>query len=355
VPPDPTVDVIIPVHTAARPIGRAVRSVIDGAAEAVRVTVVCHNVDPASIAAELGSTASDERVRLLHLEDGIPSPAGPINLGLAESTAAFTALLDSDDTYEPGAVDSWMRCQRATGADVVIAPLTYAAGGTVRLPVRPLRTRGLDGVRDRLAYRTRQHGLVSRERFAHVRLTRGLRTGEDIEQGLAIWFSGASIAYDRRGPGYVIHEDLDDRTSASAKSVEEDFRFLDTILAPGWGGLTPRQREAVGTKLLRTHVLEAMSSRYLGSEPVPPQEGAALALVIRRILAFAPHCAAPLSRRDGRLLAAVLAGDPDPARLRDDLLARMDYRRPGSVLPASPARLLHREAPPRFLAALALS
>ena len=32
---------------------------------------------------------------------------------------------------------------------------------------------------------------------------------------------------------------------------------------------------------------------------------------------------------------------------------RYDYRRPSNILPASTRRLLHREAPPRFLAATA--
>jgi hypothetical protein len=349
---EPTVDVVIPVHSDARPIYRAVSSVLAGTVEPVQVTVVCHNIDPALIRSNLGELVEDDRVRTLHLDDGIPSPAGPINFGLDSASAAFTALLDSDDTYETGAIDSWMRLQRASGADVVIAPLKYVSGGTVRTPTRPFRSQALDGVRDRLAYRTRQHGLVARELFENVRMTAGLRTGEDIEQGLRLWFSGARISFDRKGPGYLIHEDFDDRASVVPKSVEEDFAFLETILAPGWGDLSARAREAIGVKLLRTHVMEALVFRFLSDHPVIPEEQRALAGTVNRILDFAPTSATVVSRRDRRILASVLDGVPSEPRLRADLAVRANYLRPDNLMSASLARVLHREAPLRFLGAL---
>ena len=48
----PVVDVVIAVHTAQRPVARAVASVLDCRAP-VRVTVVAHHVEPALIEANL--------------------------------------------------------------------------------------------------------------------------------------------------------------------------------------------------------------------------------------------------------------------------------------------------------------
>src|SRR5690606_32966540 len=107
--------------------------------------------------------AADTRVRLISLIDGIPSPAGPINAGLDAATAPFTSLLGSDDLYEPGAIDAWLEVQRRGRADVVIPRVSTHSGNTLRTPpTRPFRTHRLDGVRDRLSYRTVQLGLVSR-------------------------------------------------------------------------------------------------------------------------------------------------------------------------------------------------
>ena len=66
----PEVDLVIAVHTAQRPIERAVASVLSGTVAPVRVTVVCHGVDVALIMARLGSFADDPRVRLLPFADG---------------------------------------------------------------------------------------------------------------------------------------------------------------------------------------------------------------------------------------------------------------------------------------------
>ena len=351
---EPTVDVIIAVHSAARPIRRAVSSVLDGTREPVRVSVVCHNIGVDEIRANLAEVADDPRVRLLHLADGIPSPAGPFNHGLDAATAPFTAMLDSDDTLERGAIDSWMTLQRRDNADAVIQRFAFATGSPVRTPpARPFRTARLDGTRDRLAYRTRQHGLVSRERFGDVRLTPGLRTGEDVEQGLRIWFSGASISFDRSGPGYLIHVDEDDRTSASSKPVAEDFAFLDAVVDAAWfHALGPRQRESIAVKLLRTHVLDAAESR-LGVDGLSAVDLDALRVVVRRILDASPTAVGVLGRRDGRIVQALAEGRADSIAL--DLARHRQYWRLGNVVAYAPWRTLAREAPLRFLAALALT
>lgn len=351
---DPVVDVVIPVHTDRRPVARATASVLTTASVATRVSVVCHNVPLEQIAAALGTWAEDPRVRLLQLQDGIPSPAGPINAGLDAASGEFTALLGSDDEYEPGAIDAWVAVARRDEADVVIPPLRAARGANTRSPaVRPFRRRRLDGVRDRLAYRTVQLGLVSRSRFGDIRMASGLRTGEDVIQGASLWYSNARISLLRGGPGYLIHgDDPANRSSSSVKPAAESLLFLDTVLTPEMAStLTPAQKESFAVKLLRTHVMDVLwaSLRAGGSAA----DLSALADAVRRILGLAPTAAGILSRRESGILSELL-GAANPELLATEHALRTDYRRPGNVLPASYRRLLHREAPPRFLAAFAL-
>ena len=98
------VDLVIAVHTPTRPIARAVRSALS-AGRSARVTVVCHNVDRADIAAVLDGLADDDRVRLIELRDGLFSPSGPFNAGLDAADATWVSIMGSDDELEPGALD----------------------------------------------------------------------------------------------------------------------------------------------------------------------------------------------------------------------------------------------------------
>ena len=106
----------------------------------------------------------------------------------------------------------------------MVTRLRHAAGPVVPTPpVRPGRTRRLDGTRDRLSYRSAPLGLVRREAFPSLRLTEGAPVGGDIAFVLALWFSGRSISYDRTGPAYVIGADAVDRVTFRPKPVAEEF------------------------------------------------------------------------------------------------------------------------------------
>lgn len=354
----PEVDVIIPIHTAERPIARAVASVLTATSADTRANVVCHNIDPALIRTALGDWNSHPGVRVLSVRDGINSPAGPINAGLDAATAEFTSLLGSDDEYESGAVDAWLRIARRDTADVVIPPLRTTAGGATKSPpTRPGRSRRLDGVRDRLAYRTVQLGLVRRDRFPHLRMTPGLTSGEDVIQGATLWYSGASISMLRKGPGYLIHEDSPgQRVSTAPKPAAESLRFLDAVLDPTFTArLTEPQHEAFAVKLLRTHIMDVLGAALEGGASRDDLD--ALREASSRILQLAPRAISLLSRRDASILRGLREGR-DPQRLAAEYAIRTDYRHParvfGNAVASSPFRLMHREAPPRFLAATAL-
>jgi hypothetical protein len=354
--PEYAVDVVIPVHSRERPVERAAASVLDGTSAPVRVTVVAHNIDPGVIRDRLGALADDPRLRLLELRDGIPSPAGPMNLGFARATAPFVALLGSDDEFAPGAIDSWLALQRETGADAVLARIRLANGGTDPYPpVRGgRRARRLDGERDRLAYRSAPLGIVSRERFPGLRLTEGLGSGEDLAYSLTVWFTGRDLAYDLRGPAYVVNGDASDRVTSAARPLEQDFAFLDAIeRLPWFATAAPAARRAIVVKLFRIHFFDALRVR-LGSDDGLRANRDGFVGLAERLEGLAPGSIRLLSAADRRVLDALRAPATGAARLRELVSARQRFPAPSTMAPRNPLLALHRQAPFRTLLAGAL-
>lgn len=348
----PEIDVIIPVHSATRPIRRAVDSVLLGASADVRAIVVAHNIDVEVIRANLGDRADDARVSLLHLADDIPSPAGPMNHGLAHASAEYFSLLGSDDELAPGALDAWLRIARDEGASTVIARIERDVQGPDPLPpTRPRRTRDLDAVRDRLTYRCSPLGLVSRREFPDLRFTPGLHSGEDLEITARLWFTGSRIAYARTSPAYVGHEDARDRVTNATRSVFEDFAFLDAIEgAPWFTSLGTAARRAFGVKNLRLHLFDAILHRLKGPGGIGAHRDD-LNAVIAKIERMSPGAIALLARTDRAVIDAVRSPAPDP----EQILALLGARWGGglnAILPRNPLLALHPQAPFRTLRAM---
>lgn len=321
----------------------------------IRVSVVCHNTDQGEIRRILGELADDPRLRLLRLDDGIQSPSGPFNLGLASATARFTSIMGSDDELEPGAIDSWLAVQRRDRADVVIPRLAHAGASNVPTPpTRPFRAAGLDGVRDRLSYRSAPLGLVSRERFGDLRLMSVPGTGGDVEYSTALWFSGARISRDRGGPAYRIHNDASDRVTLAPKPVAADFIFLMRLLASEqFAALAPVQREALVVKLIRVHIFGTVHNR-----PDPAlwteSERATLVAGLDGCVGAAPRAVTVLSRSDRALIDVIRDARASADELLAAAAARRRYLSPRSLVPRNPFLLFAREAPLRFAASSAL-
>lgn len=351
----PVVDLVIAVHSTARPVERAVASVLDHTRTPLRVTVVCHEVDAGAIAEKLGAHAGDPRLRLVEHRDGVRSPSGPFNRGMDEATAPFVGIMGSDDLLEPGAVDSWVRRQRTDDADVVVTHLRHAAGAYVPTPpVRPWRTRRLEGTRDRLSYRSAPLGILRRDAFPTLRLTEGAPVGGDIAFVLSLWFSGRRISYDRTGPAYVIGADATDRVTFRPKPVAEEFTYLSSLLEDArFAALGPREKASYAVKFLRVQVFGAVHNR-----PEPDfwtrQERDDLRAVTRRVLDLAPGAERVLSIADRRVLDAVLDPRTPVPVLFERSVARRRFRSPAALLTRDPSRLLAREAPLRFMTASVL-
>lgn len=365
----PEIDVVIAVHTAQRPVARAVASALAAAAPArpatgapvpVRVTVVAHNIDPASITANLAAVLVPPwaSVRVLEFTDDTRSPAGPFNHGLDAAQAPYVAVMGSDDRLAPGAIASWVSLARRTGAAAVIARLAKAHpdGSVVAVvptpPARPLRSVGLDGVRDRLAYRSAPLGLIDRSALERLglRFTLGHEVGEDVAFVTRLWFSGEQIAFDRRGPAYLIQDDAGDRITAIARPVPAELSFLVDLVGQGWFAALPiAARRSAAVKFLRIHVFGLLLNRT--AQFWTPDQRAALSDVANLVLRSAPGCERVLSRADLAVLRAVA----DPASGVEQLVAlaheRRRHGRPATVLTGDLRRIAAREAPLRLMAA----
>lgn len=347
----PQIDLIIPVHSPTRPINRAVSSVLDGTRVPVRVTVVAHNIDPDLIRHNLGDLLQDPRCRLLPFADGIASPAGPMNFGIDNATAPLIAVMGSDDHLAAGALDSWWQIHRETDASTVLARIQITGRGYDPYPpVRNgRRSRRLDARKDRLAYRSAPLGLIDRARFADLRFTEGLPSGEDLAYSATLWFTGHDIAYDRSGPAYVVNDDATDRVTFSARTVAQDFAFLDAIEATSWFPSLPRkEREALAVKILRVHFFDAVLARVRSEEGIAAHR-ADLEGVILRLDRMAPGVLRLLARVDRQVIDEIRGSAPDAARILGLLDARWNYRTVGALLPRNPFVAAHRQAPLRTL------
>lgn len=349
---DPLVDVTIAVHSADRPISRAVSSVINHTQAPVRVNVVAHNIDLEVIRSNLGPLVSNPQVRLLTHRDNIASPAGPMNHGFASSTAPFLALLGSDDEFAPGAIDSWLELQRETKAEFVISRVRSESGQTDPYPPTRwgCRSKRLDGAKDRLAYRSAPLGLINRQAFKDLRFTEGLASGEDLAYSLTIWFNAKCIAYDVKGPGYQGREDAKDRVTSAPRSVSEDFEFLDTIEDLPWFRVAPSHvRTAIIVKIMRIHFFDAVRAR-LGSQEDIERELSDLVDLLDRLEKLSPRAFALLSLADHSLIKLLRHRQATRESLLAALDARYNYASTAAIFPRNPSLILHRQAPLRTLA-----
>ncbi len=356
-------DVVIAVHTPDRPVGRAVASLLEGglAAEAgarrrLRINVVCHNTDVEPIRQRV---APEHRglVRFLHYVDGIKSPAGPFNHGIAEATGTWVAIMGSDDSIEPGALVQWVETAERDGSDVLIAPMAHAGGGAIHTPVVRRAHRGhLDPVADRLTYRTAPLGLLNLALVRRLGLTFPPRyaTGEDQSFSARLWFSGAKISYGRGLPRYLVHADAAVRVTHTPRPVTEDLAFAtDLVLSAWFEGLPQRAREAIVTKIIRVHVFGHVLLRAEAGT-WNTTDAREMAQELRKLLFSAPHAVRPLALADRKLLDAVAREEADVEVMKSLARARRRFVSPQTWVPRNVTTVLHPEAPLRFMSASAL-
>lgn len=125
-------DVVVAVHDLARPVHRAVASALRGADLAgvvpgghrVRVSVMCHELNSAEVRraveerlAEAGEDDASVHVRYLEVRDGLGSPSGPFNAGVAAADGRYVCIIGSDDWFADGAPGAWVAEADRLGSD----------------------------------------------------------------------------------------------------------------------------------------------------------------------------------------------------------------------------------------------
>lgn len=349
------VDVIIAVHNPQRPVARAARSIVVGNPEA-RAVVVCHNTGVESVRATMPPEIAAE-VKFLQLQDGVPSPAGPFNYGIQHSQAEFVSIMGSDDQLDPGAVANWLREADRWNADAVLARIMRGEQRTlVRSPMlRPLHHGPLDFVRDRLPYRTAPLGLVRLATVAALRLklTEGLRSGEDLDFVCRLWAGGRCVA--ASGPGYVEMADAGDRVTHAVRPVAEELAAVGLLLRSDWFATQSAPiRRALAVKLLRRNIADSITRR---PQPADWQGSdlADLAELAAAITASAVGVTDLFSARERRLFRALQAAEsPQLPELITLAAAAKNYRHPSAFVGPELASWLHPAGSLRYGLAAAL-
>ena len=337
------IDVVVAVHDLSRRVDRTVLSALRGAdahgrlpgGHRVRVTVVGHELasdDVRSVVeaglARDGAADLAAHVRYLEVRDGLRSPAGPFNAGLAAAEARYVSIIGSDDRYAEGALAAWARLADELGSAWLMPRLETDTGEHITTPrTRPGRSRNLDLVLDRLAYRTAPLGLLRREVLVELGLlghgadgplTPGLATGEDVELSLRLAASGERVDYAVALPPYVIgtgtlaEDQPHERVTHARRPVRDELAAHARLLDLRWVLALPEPaRRAIVVKTLRIHVLAAVRRR---PSPLDWSAGEAewLQELTRDLLAMAPDAEHALHRADRELLdALLLAQGPD--------------------------------------------
>jgi len=349
-----SVDVLVPVHSPQRPIGRLASTVLRTSVP-IRLVLIAHDVGEDAIRRALGEHGTDSRVAVLPFADGVRSPAGPLRYALERLESPFFMKIDSDDYLSIGAIESWVGAQRRFDADIVMPTMTMA--GTPRHfptpPQRPFRRR-LDPVRDRLAYRTSTMGLIRSELASTAMPQPALQTAEDLAPGLRLWFSGARIvAADPRHP-YVVSPDAVDRVTLEQRPIQDELAFIAPLLDEQlWSEIGIAARESVVVKLFRVQVVGALVKR--AGRLLIQTELDFIASAVASLVGLAPSVARVLSRDDARLLHALQSRQTSAAEIQTLTARSARHLSPGGLMTASLADIARREAPLRYLAASTLA
>ncbi|MET0811681.1 MAG: glycosyltransferase [Microbacterium sp.] len=346
----PLVDVVIACHDEARPIERAVASVLQDAdvRERVRVTVVAHGLPAEPFESRLSALdVPAGSWRVVAFADGIRSPAGPFNHGIDLADADYVAVMGSDDFLEPGAMSAWLRHVDAERPAAAIARIRIQGQTVMPNPlVRLGRRRRMDAAKDRLFYRTAPLGLIetAEVRRLGLRMTEGMRVGEDVEFGITLWSLGRRIDFLRDAPSYVIGVDAAERTTHARLPIEETFEPITRLLDDGLPSRLPAaHRRALAVKLARVGVVGAARSRPLPEHWRGDDEVAALAALLRRLIAISPRLLVPFNLADRRVLDGLLA-EPTVARVTADARHPSAAGRRERWLTKNPLHSLDRES-----------
>lgn len=327
------IQIIIRVHDTNRPLQRAIASVLSY--EKASVLIVAHGIPASSI-----PVPESDRITFAEAPSGWGFPGVSSNAGVQAATADFIGLLDSDDYFEPGALEALHKRFLEDNADGVIIPRRTEGKQRSLLPVT-LRTKKLRADKDRLFYYTAPFGLYKREVLQNPALAfdETVRTGEDIGTSGLLWTGGLNVSHYPGDPAYVVTDDASARATSGGE-VKTRLAAIDNVLSGRrLAHLSKGEKNAWAIKVIRVNIL----SGVLGGTPLSAEDREALASTVDRLLWFAPRALEVLSQADRDTLTHALIGVEQPSEPRNASLAQKLHRARQS-LPRKPWYALHRES-----------
>lgn len=322
-------EIVVPVHDRTRPVRRAVESLLKDAE--TRAIVIAHNIDPDAL-----DLPGSDRVRVLPLEGAEGMPGATFDAGIAAATAPWVGIMGSDDWYQDGALAAMRRRAKHDDADGVIAPLTHQFLEFNQIKPLTHRRSGLDPVRDRMFYRTAPLGIYRTEimqrpeyRFGDV-----FPAGSDMRVTALLWTAGFRFSYYWDDPAYVVGKDAQSRVTFTPRPLQATGAPYRALLEePLVADFDRATRQALAVKMARVHILGAVTLRPT-EDLWQPGDLAWLRAYAQDLRHFAPGVYRGLSRRDQRIISAVLRAD-----LPEILIAQAQWKSSpllSRALPANP-------------------
>lgn len=124
------VSIIVPVYNAGKTLGRCLESVLAQSHENIELLIINDGStdDSGEIAKSFGK--KNNKIKLFTKENS--GPAAARNVGLENAKGQFIFLLDADDYIEKDAIALLVKCQKDTGADIVIGGFNKTKDGVIQ-------------------------------------------------------------------------------------------------------------------------------------------------------------------------------------------------------------------------------
>ena len=310
-PVQPAITVVMAAHDAEGFITAAIHSALDQEQAAVSVIVADDASRDGTARTVADIAARDGRVSLVRCPVNL-GPGGARNLAFAAAEGDWIAVLDSDDSFQPGRLARMHAHAQQQGADIVIDDFISvdAAGQTLPGPGLTARQpagfldladwlRLNDMARAQLSFGYAKPLLSRRFLSSHgLRYNESLRNGEDFHLILEALAAGARL-YFTGEPGYRYTRRAG---SISRRAQDSHMRALLAADSALTARLSPAQQAAAARPLAarRRNLQNLITTEDILAALKGRRPGAALARLARHpgaLLRVAGHLAEALHKR----------------------------------------------------------
>ncbi len=235
----PYVSIIMPVYNAERTCGRAIESVLGQTYRDFELIIIDDGSSDNSFEICSEFMDRDERIRLLHKENGGVSSAR--NMGLEASVGKYAAFIDSDDAYDSLYLEKMVSAAAAADADIAVCGYFCTQKGKVFQAQLPDDDDNIDELR--LSLLKKSAGLnylwnkLYRRSLIEENFNTAVSMGEDLE------FICAFVVRAERFT--VINEPLYYYTADSENSLTKKTELLTESVAHDMAVLK-KYSEAIG-------------------------------------------------------------------------------------------------------------